>query len=68
MVRDVVSLRQSNPLLGGVEGVGPESLDFFRAPNRPRLRLGHFTGTKKNLDFQGPPLQLPLEMDSTASN
>ena len=29
MVRDVVSLRRWNPFRGGVEGVGPESQDFF---------------------------------------
>ena len=31
MVYDIVSLRRWNPLLGGVEGVGPESRDFFWA-------------------------------------
>ena len=29
MVRDIVSLRRWNPFRGGVEGVGPESRDFF---------------------------------------
>jgi len=53
MVWDIVILRWANPLLEPFEGVGPESLHFLRA--------------QKNRDFQGPPLQMALEMDLAAS-
>ena len=48
MVRDVVSLRRWNPFRGGVEGVGPESQDFFWALwNRPSRRRWRFGALKK---------------------
>ena len=46
-------LRSATSLLGALEGVGPENLDFF-GPNWPSLRLCHFRA-RKSLDFQGPP-------------
>jgi hypothetical protein len=30
MARDVMILMRANPMLGPLEGVGPENLDFFR--------------------------------------
>jgi len=43
------------PWRGGPEGVGPENLDFFGP------RECHFRA-QKSLDFQGPPLPMPLVM------
>jgi hypothetical protein len=45
-------------LLGALERVGPENLDFF-GPKWHSLRLCHFRA-QKSLDFQGPPLPMPL--------
>ncbi len=54
-------LMRENPLLGPLEGVGPENLDFF-GPKWSRLSRCHFRA-QKSLNFQGPPLPMALEMD-----
>ncbi len=56
---------RANPLLEPWEGVGPENLDFY-GPNDTDFASCHIR-TQKNLDFQGPPLPLALEMDFSAS-
>ncbi len=54
-------LRRANPLFGALEGVGPGNLDFF-GPKGPRFARSYFRA-QKSLDFQGPPLPMPLVMD-----
>jgi hypothetical protein len=53
-------LRSATSLLGALEGVGPENLDFF-GPKWHSLHSCHFRA-QKSLDFQGPPLPMPLVM------
>ena len=53
-------LRGATSLLGALEGVGPENLDFF-GPKWHLLRSCHFRA-QKSLDFQSPPLPMPLVM------
>ncbi len=55
-----IVLRSATALLGALEGVGPENIDFFW-PKWHSLRSCHFR-TQKSLDFQGPPLPMPLVM------
>ncbi len=50
-------LRCATSLRGALEGVGPESRDFF----------GPWNGNERSLDFQGPPLPMPLIMMLHAS-
>ncbi len=53
-------LRNATSLLGALEGVGPENLYFF-GPKWHSLHSCHFRA-QKSLDFQGPPLPMPLVM------
>ncbi len=53
-------LRGATSLLGALEGVGPKNLDFF-GPKWHSFRTWHFRA-QKSLDFQGPPLPMPLVM------
>jgi hypothetical protein len=55
-------LMWANPLLGPLEGEGPENLDFLGL-NSTRVSRCHFRA-QKNLDFQCPPLPMPFEMDT----
>ena len=57
-----VILMRANPFLGPVEGMGPETLDFFGPLNGPRFARGHFRAYK-SLEFPGPSLLLALEID-----
>jgi hypothetical protein len=50
-----------HPLLGPLDGVGPENLNFF-GPKWHLLSSWPFQG-QKSLDFQGPPLPMALKMD-----
>jgi hypothetical protein len=47
----------ANNLLGPVEGMGPENVDFF-GPKLHSINSVPFQGPKKS-DFQGPPFQWP---------
>ncbi len=58
-------LRAATSLLGALEGVDPEKLDFF-GPKWHSLCLCHFRA-QTSLDFQGPPLPMPLVMMLHAS-
>ncbi len=53
----------SKPLLGLLEGVGPENPDFFR-PKWHLLRSLSFQG-HKSLSYQGPSLPMALVIDVT---
>jgi hypothetical protein len=56
----LIVLRRATSLLGALEGVGPENLDFF-GPKWHSLCSCHFRA-QKSLDCQGPPLPMPLVM------
>ncbi len=61
-------LMRPNTLLGPLEGVGLENLDFF-GPNGLNIRFPccYFRAQKRH-DFQGPPpLPMALEIDLPAS-
>jgi len=53
-------LMRANLLLGALEGMGSENLDFF-GPKWDTLCLRLFQGPKKSR-FLGPPLLMALEM------
>jgi hypothetical protein len=58
----------ANPLLGPLDGMGPENLenlDFFWPKWHARSRC--YFRAQKGLDFQGPPLLLALVMELPAS-
>ncbi len=66
--RTVIILMGTNPLLGPLEGVGPENLDFFW-PLWHSLRLHcHFRAQNSLNDFQRSPLTLGRVMDLPASH
>ncbi len=48
----------ANPLLGLLEGVDPENLDFL-SPNGTHFACSHFR-TRKGLNFQSPTLGIDL--------
>jgi hypothetical protein len=51
-----MALRRANSLLGALEGVSPENLNFFGFKKWHLLR---------SQPIQGPPLPMPLVMDLT---
>jgi hypothetical protein len=54
---NLMVFRGATSLLGALEGVGPENLDFF-GPKWQLLRSLPFQGPKR-LNFQGHPFQCP---------
>jgi hypothetical protein len=58
-------LMRANPLLGPLEGAGPENLDFL-SPNGSRFACCYFRA-QKSLNFQGPTLPVALEINLSAS-
>ncbi len=57
MALGLMILMGANPLLGPLEGVGPENLDFF-GPNGIRYACGHFRAQKVSI-FRARPFQWP---------
>ena len=55
MVCDIVSLRRWNPLLGGVEGVHPESLDICGPQIALALQLVQFHPQMSQVPKPNPP-------------
>jgi hypothetical protein len=62
---DLTILMRANPLLGPLEGVGPENIDFL-SPNGTKFACCHIRA-QKGLNFQSPTLPVALEIDLSAS-
>ena len=58
-------MMRENPLLGPLEGMGPENLDFF-GQNGTCFARCHLRA-QKSLDFQGPALPMAFETDFPAT-
>jgi hypothetical protein len=63
---DLMILLRANPLLGPLEGVDPENLDFLRLKMALAL-LAAISGPKKVSIFRAHPFQWPLKWMLPAS-
>jgi hypothetical protein len=63
---DLIILLRANPLLGPLEEVGPESLDFL-TPKMALALLVTISGPKKASIFRAHPFQWPLKWMLPAS-